>query len=502
MWWLSFLAIFLLVPIAAVAAWYLWFYTSKWTTLINRIPGPKPWPIVGNALDLVGGHKVILNAFSKKWVSAYGDIYRIFIGFRPNVVVTSPELLEPIFNSTKLIEKGHIYDLMRPWLGDSLLMSSGQKWKARRRLFTPAFHFKVLEGFVGAINEHSQILCSKLQQLCPETRDIDIYPLATACTLDIICETAMGCKIDAQLKYSEYANAVHRISQIIIERYSNPWLQADCIFALTAIGREHSRCLKILHNFTDNVIRHRRSQFLEQLKNGQEPSNIGTRTRRAFLDLLLEAVTTGAPLSDQDIREEVDIFMFGGHDTTSSAISWFLYAMACNPEHQDKVREELDDIFDDSDRPCTHQDVASMKYLDCCLKESMRIYSPGPFITRTFAEPVNIGEYCIPAGCDLIILIHGLHNNPKYFPEPDVFKPERFFVENCLGRHPYAYVPFSAGTRNCIGQKFALMELKIVLSTLLRKLQFKLPPGAKKPEPSYQLILKPVDGINLEVSRR
>lgn len=235
----------------------------------------------------------------------------------------------------------------------------------------------------------------------------------------------------------------------------------------------------------------------------EDDTDFGRKKRLAFLDLLIEASLDGKVLSNEDIREEVDTFMFEGHDTTSAAICWSLHLLGSHPEIQDRVVEELDSIFgDDKDRPFTMMDLLKMKYLECCIKEALRLYPSVPLIARQINEDVQLGEYTIPAGTTAMIVTYMLHRNPEIYPKPDQFNPDRFLPQNCYGRHPYAYIPFSAGPRNCIGQKFAILEEKSVLSSILRKYRVEAIDRREDLTLLGELILRPKDGIHLKIVPR
>ncbi|KOB67392.1 Cytochrome P450 monooxygenase Cyp4M5 [Operophtera brumata] len=138
---------------------------------------------------------------------------------------------------------------------------------------------------------------------------------------------------------------------------------------------------------------------------------------------------------------------------------------------QDKIFSELKDIFGDSTRSATMEDLTKMRYLECCIKESLRLYPPVHFISRQLNEKVTLSGYTIPSGVFCHIVILDLHRSPNLYKDPLKFDPDRFLPENSMGRHPYAYIPFSAGPRNCIGQKFAMMEMKSAISEILRKFE-------------------------------
>ena len=146
--------------------------------------------------------------------------------------------------------------------------------------------------------------------------------------------------------------------------------------------------------------------------------------------------------------------IFLGHDTTATNMTFSLFLMASHPEIQKRCQDELYTIFgEDTSRPATSQDLANMKYIEMCLKEGLRLYQSVPIMSRTLGEDVIIDGNNIPAGTNVFLVPALLHRDPKLYPDPDTFDPERFLPENCAKRHPYAYVPFSAGPRNCIGQK-------------------------------------------------
>nr|QST15014.1 CYP4AP1 protein [Diaphanosoma celebensis] len=484
-------------------SWWLWFKCSSRCQLVNECPGPRPIPLLGNALEMLGGCDVLLRKIHVEWASKYGKIFRLFIGSKIYVVVSSPELVESIVNHPDLLGKGSDYDLLHSWLGFGLLTTSGTKWKSRRRLLTPAFHFHIMEDFFDTFNEHSSILCDKIDKLCTTNgnTEINVDKFTSLCTLDIICETAMGCKINAQTEESEYVRAVSRMAKILILRGISPWSDFDFLYDYTPFGREYHRCLKILLDFTYQVIQTRRKDRQGDELPVVDSDDLGRKRRKPFLDLLLETSQDGIELNDKDISDEVNTFMFEGHDTTAMALNWFLLCMASNPHCQEKVRDELNRLFGYSNRPCTRQDLVELKYLECCIKETLRLYPSVPVFIRCAKADISLGGYRFPEGCNVVLSSYALHRNPKIYSDPLTFDPDRFSIKRSIGRHPYAYIPFSAGPRNCIGQRFAMAEEKVILSTLLRRFKFELAPTAVTPNPSLEMTLKSTTGVHLLVSR-
>lgn len=384
--------------------------------------------------------------------------------------------------------------------------SKGNKWRSRRRLFTPAFHFRILEDFTPTINFQSQILARKLGTLTCEGKLFDIVPLVTLCTLDIICETIMGTSIHAQYDAdSPYVKAVNRLGELFVLRMMNPLTESEFLFKRTAMGREYNSCLNTLHSFTRKVIAERKQSL--QAEGDNDPAHDNRRDKqtelkqkRPFLDLLItEHLKNPRSITEEDIREEVDTFMFEGHDTTAMGISWALFLIGHQPREQQKIHEELDAIFqNDTERHVTPEDLKEMKYLDCCLKEAQRIYPSVAFISRTCEQPFRIGSNTFPKGTMVRVSTYCLHRNETVFPKPEEFRPERFFSENSKGRHPYAYVPFSAGPRNCIGQKFAVSEEKIVISNILRRFTVRSLDPRDQVVVVSELVLRPKNGLRMQ----
>uniref|UniRef100_A0A182SPD1 Uncharacterized protein n=1 Tax=Anopheles maculatus TaxID=74869 RepID=A0A182SPD1_9DIPT len=269
----------------------------------------------------------------------------------------------------KYIDKSTEYDFIRPWLGEGLLTSRGRKWHTHRKVITPTFHFKILEQFVEIFDRQSTTFIKVLQPFAESGKSFDIFPQVTLCALDVICESAMGTKVNAQLNStSDYVLAVKEITNLIQLRFYDFLIRYDIFFRLSANCRKQRKVLKVLHNYTDSVIKGRRQQLEANASNGTEETSdqdLGIKKRMAFLDMLLQSTVDGRPLTDLEIREEVDTFMFEGHDTTTSAISFLLLSLAKNPDIQQKVFEEVRDIVgDDRTRPVTMAMLNDMSYLD------------------------------------------------------------------------------------------------------------------------------------------
>ncbi|KAL6446204.1 hypothetical protein ACFW04_001079 [Cataglyphis niger] len=222
----------------------------------------------------------------------------------------------------------------------------------------------------------------------------------------------------------------------------------------------------------------------------------GKRKRKAFLDLLLDQNEKAeTPLTDDELRAQVDTFMFEGHDTTAVAITWTLFLLGNNLEHQEKLHEELEEVFKDSKTPASVKELSQLKYLDRVIKETLRIFPSVPIITRKLAEDVKIDDYTLPKGTTIMLEIALTHKNPQVWTNPKKFDPDRFLPENSKHRNPYAYVPFSAGPRNCIGQRFALLEEKTILTAILRKWRVKSVKTMDTVQYGLSLIYRPCEEI-------
>uniref|UniRef100_A0A2C9JRX5 Cytochrome P450 n=1 Tax=Biomphalaria glabrata TaxID=6526 RepID=A0A2C9JRX5_BIOGL len=484
------------------------FSTKKVRDMVDRFPGPQKLPILGNAHQLKTGHEWYKQLLDFASTYREQNAFRVWLANKPIICVLKPEYVEKILSSSKHIDKASEYNVLVPWLGTGLLISTGEKWRHRRKMLTPTFHFNILHDFVYVFNQQTRVLLDKLK-VKAKTGPFNMFQDITLCALDIIAETAMGKTIDAQLTDSDYVYAVYRMSSLADMRMRQPWFWFDFIYDLFGYGKEFRTKLQTLHNFTNSVIADRLKHFDTKkallVKQGLSGESFGDKKkpRLAFLDMLLYMSEDLTKLSLEDIREEVDTFMFEGHDTTAAAINWATHLIGSHPEVQVKVHEELDQVFGKDDRDATMEDLKQLKYLECCIKEALRLFPSVPNYARSIKEELHLeGDYTIPKDTTVIILPIGLHRDPRIFPEPEAFKPERFFLENSVNRHPYSYIPFSAGPRNCIGQKFAMLEEKTVLSHLFRNFNMKSIQKRSELKPVGDLILRPENGIIVELTQR
>ncbi|CAG9113718.1 unnamed protein product [Plutella xylostella] len=561
-------------PVLILVLLSLYWRFSHAGRLMAKIPPMKGrrLPVFGNMFDF--------------WVNTERmfELMRVTARERPGLTriqalnvnmvnVYSPDDIEKLLSNPKFNEKGVPYTFFKPWLCDGLLISNGDKWFRRRKILTPAFHFQVLRQFSRSFTAHTAALLAALQR--EVTRDAtDLEPVVSKATLTIMCETSMGTSMHEGLETvsQKYFDAINHLGSIVAFRLSRILLHTWATFSLTSSHRLQKKLVKDLHEFTDKIIMERKvyrqsethkalAEASAKRKDEDDDVSVGYgRKGLAMLDLLLDSADEGK-IDAVGIREEVDTFMFEGHDTTARALCFLLMSIANEPTVQESISSELQDIFMGSDRPPTVEDLHEMKYLECCIREGLRLYPSVPYIARLLKEDTVLmvyhrgslledlhemkyleccireglrlypsvpyiarllkedtvlmvyhrgslledlhemkyleccireglrlypsvpyiarllkedtvlSGYVVPAGTIVNIHVFDLHRRAELFPEPEAFRPERWLAPP---PHKYAYVPFSAGPRNCIGQKFAMLELKTVLSGVLRR--FRLEP--------------------------
>ncbi|XP_077295341.1 cytochrome P450 4C1-like [Arctopsyche grandis] len=498
-----------IITIIAGYAIHIHIKNKRFWKLIYEFRGDDLYPIIGNAQWFTGNSVEILETITKMWERNGRSTYRIIVGNAVFTGISDPEIVELLLGSNKEIEKMDDYKFLSAWLGDGLLLSKGNKWRRQRKIITPTFHFKILEQFVNVFNDKGKIFIEKLAE--NKGKVFDVYPYVTLCALDIISESAMGTNMNAQNNSeSEYVKAIYRISEIVHLRTYSTWKRNDWLYMLSQDYRDEQKCLKVLHETTNQVIQSRKLTLRAQAADESSKEKVNEdafsgRKKVAFLDLLLLSKTAeGEPLSDEVIREEVDTFMFEGHDTTSSGLSFALFLLANNPAEQELAFEEQLALFGgDFKRQATYRDLQDMKYLDRVIKETQRIYPSVPFYGRKLKEDLPMPDGKImPAGTFVTVQPYLTSRNPKYYPNPMKFDPDRFLPDNVQKNHPYLYVPFSAGPRNCIGQKFAVLEMKSTLSRVLRNFELSSAGPDFKPQLAAELILKSKNGLKMRLNDR
>jgi len=253
-------------------------------------------------------------------------VTRFWLAFKPVVLLTSPYTVESMLTNTKNLDKSDEYFVFEPWLGQGLVTSKRNKWQFRRKILTPAFHFRILAEQLPIINNEATRLVQKLSnKRYSKGQRTDIVPLVTQCTLDSICETAMGVKVDCQAdeNESQYVRALYEVGENALARVARPWMWPDFVFYRTDYGRKFVKARDYMHSFTRGVIEKRKAEWEEilektgssddkmtldeimQLKYGQT-----SHKQMVFLDLLLHQHLIEKTMTLNDVQEEVDTFMF------------------------------------------------------------------------------------------------------------------------------------------------------------------------------------------------
>ena len=394
---------------------------------------------------------------------------------RPAVVVFHPDIVKKVIKEPKFAET---MNLLKPWLGDSIILSSGDKWFRNRRLLTPAFHYEILKPYMSVYNSSLEVFLDMWMKSAKNGETVKLFDTISLLSLDIILQCAFSSKSDCQTTKSPYIKAVYALVDLVADRFFTPLYMLDWIYFFLPAGRKMRKMCKIAHDHSEKVIKDRKKALGLETSGADRATVLAeAKKQRKYLDLLDILLTAtdeeGIGLTDLEIRDEADIFMVGGHDTTTSSMSWTLYLLAKHPEHQEKVREEVRSVLMGREW-LEYDDLKDLQYTQWCIKEAMRLYPPAPVIFKQASQDVEIEGAIIPKGVPIIVSILHLHRHPDVWENPNEFDPLRFHPSNAEGRDPYAYIPFSAGQRNCIGQNFALNEEKTIIASILNRFKLSL----------------------------
>jgi cytochrome P450 len=339
------------------------------------------------------------------------------------------------------------YELLHPLVGQGLLTSDGDTWFRQRRLSQPAFHRQRIADFADMMVRETERLAARWERAPQEPFNIHLD--MTDLTLQIVGNALLGINLEEEAgtfgqDFMAY-NETFGFKNLLTLRF--PWLPTP-----TNFKRRNS--LKRMDAFVHGIINSRRMQSPGQDDHGD------------LLGMLMQAVDeeTGTGMTDHQLRDELMTILLAGHETTAIALSWAWYLLAKHPDTYQALQNELQSVL--AGRRPTFEDIPQLKYTRMVFQESLRYYPPVWTLARGLHESDTILGYHIPAGSIVQINLQLLHHDPRFWENPERFDPERFSPERSTGRHKYAYIPFSAGPRKCIGDQFAMTEGILVLATL------------------------------------
>lgn len=377
--------------------------------------------------------------------------------------------------------------------------------------------------------------CNRLIQVqdeSPKKHVEDLMTVVEQFALEVICQTSIGVSLDSIKKGENgrtafnYPKSLASITHGAFERSVNALLSSDFIFYRTQMGKDFAENIDLIKSFLNSVVEERIQQRSKEMKeqakqNGNEAEEDiyfygKLKRKRAFLDLLvdtmLEQQQSQQPIAEEQkmdfhgIIEEVNTFTFAGYDTTSSTLLSTIYLLGLHPECQQKAYEEVVEVlghnFNDNEA-IDMEAVSKLKYVEACVKEAIRLLPTIPIISRTLKNDFVLSNGVqLPANSQVFICFLGLHALKESFDCPSEFRPDRFYLNDMDSKSPFAFVPFSAGPRNCIGQRFALNDLKIVVSMFVRRFQFESLLPLNQFKQRIEVVAKPEVKVPIKLTLR
>ncbi|XP_022827223.1 cytochrome P450 4C1-like [Spodoptera litura] len=341
-------------------------------------------------------------------------------------------------------------------------------WKIHHKLLSPAFSQQVLNTYLNEMDVQGQNLVSQLATVA-EKGPVNITDFLFKHVLRTVSRTSL--RLDAKdqdMIDNDYVEAVEEIGNIIIHRALSPLLHLSFLFNRTAMKRRQVELSRDNRKLLDPIIQKRKSDLKSTkhtVNNNKEYSVPGKF--KPILDLLLHLSDEQYALSDDEIRAHLNTFVAASFDTTSSVLQTVLLALGSYPDVQERVFNEIQDIFENREEVIKH-DLAKLVYLEAVIKEVLRVYNVVPMIARKLDKDIVLPKYTLRAGSSCILSIYGLHRHSSWGPDAKEFKPERWLNPETLPTNPNVYSPFGIGKRICIGRQYAMMSMKTSLIHIVR----------------------------------
>ena len=411
------------------------------------------------------------------WWRQHGDALRFRLGLKTRYLFSHPDLAEDVL--VKHADRfAKVYDPRRPSglalvLGNGLITASGDVWKRHRRIIQPIFHRARIATMVDRMAQVGEQRMAGWA--AEEGLSVDIAAEMRQLTLEVISHTMFSTSMAQHI--DRIIHALQVSSQYAIDSDSNPLFLP--LWMPTSRNREFRFAMRSMDELIYGLLARRR-------QSGEMHGDL--------LDVLLHARddVTGEGLTDQELRDEILTIFAAGHSTTANALSWTWYLLATHPEAKARFHEEVDRVL--QGRTPSAEDLEHLPYTRAVFEESLRLYPTAPLVQRKAATPTTVRGVPLPQGALVVVSLYNLHRHPDFWPYPEQFLPERWLG----GDRPhsrYAYLPFGAGPRACVGLHFASVEGLLLLALIGRRYDLQL--AQERVEPQFMVTLRPKGGLRM-----
>ncbi|KAI3468116.1 hypothetical protein Pfo_024779 [Paulownia fortunei] len=505
--------------LAVVAGVLGYFYGPYWG--VRKVPGPPAMPVVGHLPLLAKYGPDVFSILAKR----YGPIFRFHMGRQPLVIVADPELCREVgIKKFKYISNRSIPSPIAasPLHQKGLFFTRDGRWSTMRNTILSVYQPSHLAKLVPTMQDFIE---SATQNL--DSKEFTFSDLSLKLATDVIGQAAFG--VDFGLSKPKSGDgSVNKVNDKHGEDHVQEFINQH-IYSTTQLKMDLSGSISIILGLLIPILQEPFRQILKRIpgtmdwKVDRTNKNLSSRLdeivqnrmknndrgSKDFLSLILsarESETAAKNVFTSDYVSAVTYeHLLAGSATTSFTLSSIIYLVAFHPEVEKKVLEEIDAFGPHDQMPTAHDLQHRFPYLDQVIKEAMRFYTVSPLVARETSAQVNIGGYVLPKGTWVWLALGVLAKDPKNFPEPEKFRPERFDPngEEEKRRHPYANIPFGIGPRACIGQKFSMQEIKLSMIHLYRKYVFRHSPQMENPlELEYGIVLNFRHGVKVQAIKR
>jgi len=444
----------------------------------GRPPGPRGLPVLGMLLAIRRDPTAVFMDAARR----FGDVAYLKIGPRRGYLLTNPaDVRHVLQDNAANYRKSPLYDTLRQSLGNGLLTSEGAFWLRQRRIAQPAFHRQRIAALAGVMAEAVREIGVDWEAIASTKQPVDIGDEMMRLTRTVVLRALLGANL------GPFTSRIDGAWKVMNEHIGDSFWSLGLTNGWpTPRNRRFQAARAVLRGAVEYAIRQRREQ-------GAEGDDL--------LSMLMHArdEDTGESMTDEQLRVEVTTFLLAGQETTSLALTWTFYLLSQHAAVRERLEGEVDAVL--GGRPAAYDDLPNLPLTRRVIDESMRLYPPAWGFSRQALGDDELGGYRLPCGWLAFLMPYVLHRLPTHWPDPDRFDPDRFLPERSADRPKFAYLPFGAGPRQCIGNQFALLEAHLTVATLAQGFRLTLVPG--HPVEAWPLItLRPRFGMPMTIERR